>query len=48
MQAKNFQLACATVSPDKCRATNPRSVELFAREYQSLMNGYEYVNIKDL
>ena len=48
MEAKNFTLACASVSPDKCRATNPTSVELFSREYGSLMNGYEYINVKDL
>ncbi len=48
MEAKNYALACASVSPDKCRPTNPRSVELFSREFQSLTNWYEYVNIKDL
>ena len=48
MEARNYTQACAAVSPDKCRATNPWSVELFAKEYQKLENGYEYVNIKDL
>lgn len=48
MEAKDFARACSLVSTDKCRATNPRSVELFAREYQKLSNGYEYLAIKDL
>ena len=48
MEAKNFTLACSSVSTDRCRATNPRSVDLFAREYQSFVNGYEYINVKDL
>ncbi len=48
MQAQNYTQACAAISPDKCRATNPGSVELFAKEHQKLKNGYEYVNIKDL
>lgn len=48
MEARNYTLACASVSPDKCRATNPRSVELFSREYESLINWYEYINVKDL
>lgn len=48
MEAKNYAQACAAVSPDRCRATNPTSVELFSREHQKLTNWYEYVNVKDL
>ncbi len=48
MQAKNYTLACSSLSSDKCRATNPGSVSLFGREYEKLVNGYEYVNVKDL
>lgn len=48
MEAKDYTRACATVSPDKCRASNETSVELFSREHQKYTNGYEYTNVKDL
>lgn len=48
MEARDYTRACATVSPDKCRATNPTSVELFSTEHKKYTNGYEYTNVKDL
>ncbi len=48
MEARDYTWACNVLSPDKCRATNPTSVSIFSREYEKMVNGYEYVNIKDL
>lgn len=48
LEGRDFTTACDVVSNDKCRATNPTSVELFSREYNKFINGYEYVSVKDL
>ncbi len=48
MESKNYARACAVLSVDTCNSWNERSVQLFSREHEKLVNGYEYVNVKDL
>lgn len=44
---EDYIAACDLVAWGKCNASRPISVENFSREFQKMMHGYEYVNIKD-
>lgn len=45
--AKDFQKACALMSPGKCSAIRPAAVQSFSQEFLKLKNGYEYLQVKD-
>lgn len=48
MESRDYERACWVLSADKCNAWNQRSIQLFSKEHEKLVNWYEYVNIKDL
>ncbi|USN55905.1 MAG: hypothetical protein H6765_05055 [Candidatus Peribacteria bacterium] len=45
---QDFTKACDMMSPAKCSSVRPAAVASFSREYEKLINGYEYLSVKDL
>lgn len=47
LEIKDFVTACGLLSSAKCAPTRPSAVANFSTEYLKLVNGYEYLAVKD-
>jgi hypothetical protein len=47
LASQDFVTACGLLSPAKCAPTRPSAVASFSTEYLKLVNGYEYLAVRD-
>lgn len=47
LASKDYVTACGLLAPAKCAPTRATAVESFSQEYLKLVNGYEYLAVRD-